>query len=467
MQLSRFVLIYRDVRPGEHVLYDVIQDHYVGVDGTTLEALARWSSSPPTDEQELEVHNALRSEGLLVEDKGEDDLRLRGFLEAASNGMPGTMYITLMPTLICNLACNYCFQKDHPSFTKMQDPVEASTVEWILRRVDEAKSRKLLLHYFGGEPLTRKDLLLRTAEIFSASMAARGGEFEWEITTNGLGLSVEFINAMLAFGPGSIKVTIDGDKETHDAARIYRNGKGSFDEILSRTLAVARACPSLQIRIGGNFKADQGASYERLLDRLEEAGMAGRFQMVHFKPVVDTDQKEGSTCTSCAQVEAEAETLVQLKTSVERRGLTRGNTQTSTPAGPCELHWKNSYVVDPEGLVYKCPAVAGMPELAVNSVTAPKGVKDRGAPLLTLRPWEKCGPCPFLPVCVGGCLGGKYLQTGKMDEVFCRKGEFEKAFQTEVLGRYLAEFGSAECEGPDAAQGTSAMAAGAASEANP
>ena len=38
MRLSRFVLTYRDVRPGEHVLYDVIGDHYVGVDGSTLDA---------------------------------------------------------------------------------------------------------------------------------------------------------------------------------------------------------------------------------------------------------------------------------------------------------------------------------------------------------------------------------------------------------------------------------------------
>ena len=33
--------------------------------------------------------------------------------------------------------------------------------------------------------------------------------------------------------------------------------------------------------------------------------------------------------------------------------------------GPCELHWKNSYTIDPEGHVYKCPAVAGLSELAV------------------------------------------------------------------------------------------------------
>jgi uncharacterized protein len=466
MQLSRFVLTYRDVRPGEHVLYDVIKDHYVGVDDATVEALSRWHQSPPKEEQEREVHDALRAEGFLVEGSREDDLRLRAFLENAAPGMPGTMYITIIPTLICNLACNYCFQKDHPSFTKMTDPVEASTVEWILRRVDAAASRKLLVHYFGGEPLTRKDLLLRTAEIFSSAMSARGGEFEWEITTNGVGLSVELVNTMLGFGRGSIKVTLDGDKETHDAARIYRGGKGTFDEILAKMLAVTRACPTLNMRLGGNFKAEHVASYERLLDRLEAEGMAGLLESVRFKPVIDTDDKTGGTCTSCAQANAEAETLVQLKTSVERRGLSRESAQAGTPAAPCELHWRNSYIIDPEGLVYKCPAVAGMPKLAVNSVTAPPQVKDRGAPLLQLRPWEKCGPCPFMPVCMGGCLGGKYLQTGRMDEVFCKKTEFEKAFRAEVLGRYLDEFGSAEHHDADAASPEATTGSGGQHESN-
>src|SRR5205823_13996003 len=138
---------YRDGRPGEHVLYDVIGDHYVGVDNATLDAVARWVGVAPRGAEELEVAQALKENGFLVEAEREDDERLRAFLEAAAEGMPGTMYVTLMPTLQCNLACSYCFQKDHPSFTKMKTDTESATVEWVLRKVDEAASRKLLLHY--------------------------------------------------------------------------------------------------------------------------------------------------------------------------------------------------------------------------------------------------------------------------------------------------------------------------------
>ncbi|MFL5311097.1 MAG: hypothetical protein ACJ79H_11650, partial [Myxococcales bacterium] len=69
---------------------------------------------------------------------------------------------------------------------------------------------------------------------------------------------------------------------------------------------------------------------------------------------------------------------------------------------------------------------------------------EKMAPLVALRPWEKCGDCPYLPVCVGGCLGGKYLKTGRMDEVSCKKEKFELSFRETVVRRYLAEFPAGE-----------------------
>jgi uncharacterized protein len=428
------------------------------VDTATLETLERWRDEGPfanADQAERAAAEQLHAHGFLVADDAEDDQRVRGFLERAAEGVPGAMYVTLMPTLACNLACTYCFQKEHPAFERMKPDTEAATVEWILRKVDAAASRKLVVHYFGGEPLTRKDLLLRTAEIFSTSMAARGAQFEWEITTNGLGLEVDFVRALARFGRGAIKVTLDGDAETHDAARVYRSGKGSFAAIFERTRRIALECPEVRLRIGGNFRAEDGPSYERLLDRMEAAGLAGRLDQVRFKPVIDTARDSGGTCTSCASIEADSRLDQQLAASVARRGLSRAPVR-KTPSGPCQLHWKHSYVIDPEGLVYKCPAVAGRPELAVGSVQRPRAL-EKVAPLLELRPWEQCGACPYLPVCVGGCLGGKYLETGRKDQVFCRKPQFERAFRDEVTARYRAEFGP---PGPSAADACASPSAG-------
>lgn len=451
MRLSRFVVRYDNVRDGEHVLYDVLDDRYVGIDDRGLAALQRWSGGePPRNDEERESQDVLLEDGFLVERREDDEQRFAARYAEARAGVPGSLFVTLMPTLKCNLACTYCFQKDSPAFNRMAREIEDATLEWILRTVDERKLSTLRVHYFGGEPTTRKDFCLRTAAVLHAAMRARGGTFDWEMTTNGVELDLEFALAMKQFGEGGFKVTLDGDKETHDAMRVYRDGRGSFDRIFENVVAIA---PHARVRIGGNFLPEQAASFEALLDRLERSGVARHLDGVKFKPIIDVDQssKSGGSCTGCAKGETQA--LVQLNRSIEKRKLKVSadhGESLETLLGPCELHWTNSYVIDPDGYVYKCPAVAGRKELSVAFV----GARDpeTEAPLLKPRPWEQCGDCPYLSVCMGGCLGGGYLKTGRTDQVVCKKESFEKSFRETVVRRYLAEFSQDEVnQRPEAA----------------
>ena len=443
MQLSRFVVAYPEVRPGEHVLYSVLHDRYVGIDPLTKAAIARWErGEPPLDDAERETREVLLEDGFLVESRAHDDEQLRAHLDTAKEGVPSTLFVTLMPTLQCNLACNYCFQKEHPAFGKMSSPTEDATLEWILRVIDERGLSRLHVHYFGGEPTTRKDFCLRTAEVLSASMKARGGAFDWQMTTNGVLLDLDFALRMERFGHGGYKITLDGDKETHDRERVYRDGRGSFDAIFENVVALARS--GIKVRIGGNFFPDQAASFEKLLDRIEAAGLADLLEGVKFKPIVDTQKRATGTCTNCSSKE-ETQTLVQLNRSIERRRMAPTESKVEsleTLLGPCELHWRNSYTIDPDGNVYKCPAVAGLPDLAVTQVAS--AAAEKIAPLLELRPWEQCGDCSYMPVCVGGCLGGKFLKTGRRDQVACKKDVFEQSFRETVVRRYLAEFPEAD-----------------------
>jgi uncharacterized protein len=440
VRLSRFVAVYRDAAPGEHVLYDVVGDRYVGVDDAMLAALAA-----PGDGQgeavgaETDAQAALREMGFLVAGDADDERRLAKHWRAASEGMPDTLYVTLLPTLACNLACTYCVQKDHPATGRMSVETEAAAVAFVLRKVDESGVGRLLVHYIGGEPLTRKDLVLRTAEALSRAMAERGGTFAWEMTTNGVGLEAAFVNSLLAFGEGTVKLTLDGDRETHDAGRVYRSGKGTFDLVFGALLSVARGCPGLKLRVGGNFLPGQAESYERLLRRMEEAGLRGLVDEMAFKPVIDVGK--GSGCSGCAAAPGgEAETLVQIGRSVQARGLARRSEGAVDRAGLCEVHWKNSCVIDPSGYLYKCFDVAGRPEMALGDVWRGETRRD---PLTEARPWERhapCRTCAYLPVCGGGCIGGRYLQTGRTGEVLCRIEHFEKTFREEIVARYLAEF---------------------------
>ena len=119
MQLSRFVLIYERVGEDENILFDVLSDRHVGVSDAVVALVRRLEGGPPPgDEDEAEVVRELSAQGFVVEGRAVDDRRLRERLERSAQGMPGTMYVTLLPTLACNLACTYCFQQDSPAFCR-------------------------------------------------------------------------------------------------------------------------------------------------------------------------------------------------------------------------------------------------------------------------------------------------------------------------------------------------------------
>src|SRR5438445_10972032 len=102
MQLSRFVVAYENVRPGEHVLYSVLEDRYAGIDDATLRAVARWSAGEvPESAEELETQRVLVEGGVLVEGRSEDDARVAAPLDKAREGGPATTYVTSMLTRPC------------------------------------------------------------------------------------------------------------------------------------------------------------------------------------------------------------------------------------------------------------------------------------------------------------------------------------------------------------------------------
>src|SRR5260221_14536734 len=104
MELSRFVVSYPNVRPGEHVLYSVLEDRYVGVDELTLSAVARWKAGAAAADAELETQSALVDDGILVHSRADDDPRPPEHPGKDSEGIPRTLFVPLMPTLQCNLA---------------------------------------------------------------------------------------------------------------------------------------------------------------------------------------------------------------------------------------------------------------------------------------------------------------------------------------------------------------------------
>ena len=151
--------------------------------------------------------------------------------------------VTVLTTLQCNFACDYCFQGDHGDYNKHADKMSlddsARLAAWIEQRLDELKPKRLTLTFFGGEPLLNLPVIYDLAERAFAACQKRGVTLALGIITNGLLLTEEVVDRLLPYGLGYVKITLDGDRDTHNRMRPLRGGQGTFDRIIENVRKVA------------------------------------------------------------------------------------------------------------------------------------------------------------------------------------------------------------------------------------
>src|SRR5687767_1138739 len=228
-----------------------------------------------TDE-ERETLESLTENGFVVGSREEERAALSDYFVNVREDRE-QMKITVLTTLQCNFACDYCFQGDHGDYNKFAAKMSMDTArqlsEWIAQRLDEVKPEKFHLTLFGGEPLLNLPVAYYLAERCHALCEERGITQTISIITNGLLLTPEVVERLLPYGLIGAKVTLDGDKHTHNRMRPLRGKQGTFDKIIEN---IRRVAPLLPITIGGNFDETTWDSYPALLEFLREQDFADR-----------------------------------------------------------------------------------------------------------------------------------------------------------------------------------------------
>jgi uncharacterized protein len=134
----------------------------------------------------------------------------------------------------CNLACGYCYA-DGGSFggeaQHMPWEVAQRAVEDLLARVPQGGSASLA--FLGGEPLLNRKVLRQATELAQSLAAQRGVTMRFAITTNATVLTEDDARFLADHG-FAVTVSIDGEKELHDALRPTRGGTGSYERIVAR-----------------------------------------------------------------------------------------------------------------------------------------------------------------------------------------------------------------------------------------
>lgn len=134
--------------------------------------------------------------------------------------------ITVKTVGACNLSCRYC-DADISSKDKMSFEVLAYMTKKALDKGDAVR-----FTWHGGEPLLLGLEFYKKAFLLQQRYRSSHQKIYNSIQTNGTKLNKEWIKFFnnLNFVIG---ISIDGPEQLHDKNRIYRNGTGSFNEVMS------------------------------------------------------------------------------------------------------------------------------------------------------------------------------------------------------------------------------------------
>ena len=123
--------------------------------------------------------------------------------------------ILIDPTSACNLRCKGCWAAEYGHKLSL-------SYDELDNIITQGKELGIYFYlYTGGEPLTRKDDLLKLCE--------KHNDCEFHAFTNGTLIDDEFCKRVVDVGNFTMSVSIDGSKEVNDE----RRGEGVYDKIMA------------------------------------------------------------------------------------------------------------------------------------------------------------------------------------------------------------------------------------------
>jgi len=419
MQLSHYLKIYPYQEQPDHLLlFSTKQASKVLLAKDTFQSIENGTLSP-SDE-------ALLSRlGMIVPDREAEKRSIRGLIEKLNKKNPG-LSITVVLNLDCNFACVYCFEGDIKGKLYMSDQTAEHLIDFIKEKFSKHK-KSLVIDFYGGEPLLSTGLIKSISLPLKSFVESRGAAYSFTLVTNGSLFKRRTAAELASLGLKSVKITLDGPAEIHNRYRPFKSGAGSFDTIIAN---IKDTWDLVKISIGGNFDLNNYEKFVLLLDYLEVLGLGpDKIFAVKFDPVMKPPQ--GDTSTACYKdgcMSINEPWLIGAERLLRKEILKRGYYTPKIMPMSCMIEATDSYVVNFDGVIYKCPAFIGKKGFAVGNLQT--GVTDY-ADIYKLDTWKNqdCAGCEYLPLCFGGCRYMTFVRDGNIDKPDCKKAYFDASLE--------------------------------------
>ncbi len=367
----------------------------------------------------------LIGKGILVEDDEiymyYDEMKMR-FLSASYD--KEHLGLVIVPFSGCNFACPYCFEsKKRPEF------ISENIEDELISFVNAHSARNVMLTWYGGEPLMA---FKNIKSIYNKLINQTKVNIErHEIITNGYILNQEMLDFFQETHLDKMQITLDGTEKHHNKTRFLKHNKqGTFHVVVDNIRKAVANLPNchiaIRINIDKNNEKDFFEIYEMFCEEFKDKsltiypGFIRKETPDHHSLCYDSITSE-YVCTFYEKIK-------DLGGNVDffPRRASKG----------CMVNKLNSYIIGPEGEIYKCWNDVSNSEKIVGYINQKQIVNK---PLLyrymnETSPFSNpsCRDCLLFPICSGGCAWYRYkniFENGRFNicSQFKERSNLEKA----------------------------------------
>ena len=429
MKFSKYNLIFKYEDLNEYVLFNTLSGESFVI-SSEIKNKIRNNDLHGWDK---DVFDVFRKHNIIIDDEF-DETRCYEYYLQKSKFSGDTITSTVLLTWACNLKCIYCFEGAGAK-TKFMDEENANQyIRFMKKQAIEKNARNMHIVLFGGEPLLNIKIGFKILEELKIFCDEKKMNFSCSMITNGTLLTDEIAGKLEYYNCEMIQITLDGTRSAHDLRRCYKNGRGSFDEIMNG-LHLLKNYSKINKVIRINIDQNNLDEAYKLLEFIGKEGENFTYCGVDFGIVRGSTEACSAYSGHCISDEEIGNILEDLWKAAENQGF-RMYLKPMRKWVFCGLYCDGQYTVTPNCEVYKCWEHTGIEEHIMGKIDKDGSLINTTYAFyewMSKNPLEckECKECVYLPACGGGCLVVSYNETNTYHSKGCFKvkGILEKQIQ--------------------------------------
>ena len=376
------------------------------VEQATFDAIADHLHSPNNLPENTYSLVKCLSESRMIVEQDTDELNEIAKRSLTSRVLSNTFSAVIVPTMSCNLRCNYCFQSHEDHASNLNTPINMQIVEYLRSQLQNSRYSNLHIRWFGGEPLLAMESIKLITKEATKLCKELGLSYSADLVTNGIMLDENMAKELKSLGITELQVTFDGNRNIHNRIRRGPKHKATYDKLISN---IESASQYLNIRARIHVAPYNLEGIDELLTDLTLLNLQNSLKNIYFAPLFNYKQSKKNTAFEQQDLlfmTSKEFSLAQV--DLHHKALSLGFTlpdPLDSDFGICTALRENTIAINADGSLVKCYMDAGDQDESFGDIWG--NITD----INKLSTWRKhnfandteCSECKMVPICLGGC----------------------------------------------------------------